>query len=243
EFGWEAVPRQWPSLGRGGRLYMQSCAACHGADGRPSAENPLQLSTPASSFVDPEPADGVSPRRVYDAITSGIPESPMPSFDAAFSDQDRWSIAFYVQALRHARPASRADSMPRLSLEDAALASDALLRARLEAAGTTPSEIESAVAQVRWHPPRRHGPARLALVVPDWLVPVSLREDAMEDDGVRVDLVLQRPGLDARNKLLFLANLVARQAFLRAPSLIGLAVNVYDSDGAVEPIARCTLVN
>src|SRR5438067_7223893 len=105
EFGWEAVPRQWPSLGRGGRLDMQSCAACHGADGRPSAENPLQLSTPASSFVDPEPADGLSPRRVFDAITSGIPESPMPSFDAAFSDQDRWSIAFYVQALRHARPA------------------------------------------------------------------------------------------------------------------------------------------
>src|SRR5204862_5259979 len=101
------------------------------------------LSTPSASFVDPDPADRLSPRRIFDAITSGIPESPMPSFDEAFSDQDRWAIAFYVQALRHARPEAGAGREPSLSLEEAALASDALLRARLEAAGVTPSGIES----------------------------------------------------------------------------------------------------
>jgi cytochrome c553 len=242
EFEWEAVPRQRPQLARGARLYAQSCAACHGAAGRPPAGNPLQLSTPAASFIDPDPADGLSPRRIFDAVTWGIPESAMPSFDEALSDQDRWSIAFYVQALRHARPETSVGSP--LSLEDAALASDALLRAQLEAGGTTPSEIESALAQVRWNPPRRHGSTRLALVLPDWLVPVSLREEVMESEGARIDLVLRRPGRAAQAKLLFLVNLIARQAFLRAATpLTGLAVNLWESDGALEPVARCTLVN
>src|SRR6185436_8145259 len=136
-YRWEALPAKPPDLARGARLYAQSCAACHGADGRPPPENPLELSTAPISFVDPEPADGLSPRRIFDAITAGIPESAMPSFDESLGEPDRWSIAFYVQALRHARPATRASS-PGLSLEDAALASDALLRARLESAGAMP---------------------------------------------------------------------------------------------------------
>src|SRR5260221_8562813 len=86
EFEWEAVPRQRPQLARGARLYAQSCAACHGAAGRPPAGNPLQLSTPAASFIDPDPADGLSPRRIFDAVTWGIPASAMPSFDEALSD-------------------------------------------------------------------------------------------------------------------------------------------------------------
>src|SRR2546430_11987099 len=35
EFRWEGLPQQRPSLARGARLYAQSCAACHGAGGRP----------------------------------------------------------------------------------------------------------------------------------------------------------------------------------------------------------------
>ena len=231
----QVLPRRPPSLARGSKLYAQSCAACHGIDGRPTA---LELSTPAPSFVDPEPADSLSPRRIFDAVTAGVPESAMPAFDQAFSDEDRWAIAFYVQALRHADARGRA---PDLSLGDAALASDALLRARLEAAGVTPSEIESSIASLRWHPPRRRGGSRLALVVPGWLAPVRLRSDTFDPEGGEsIDLVLQKTA--PRANLMLLVNLVARQAFLRASTpLTGLAVNVYET-GAKDAIARCTLV-
>jgi hypothetical protein len=230
--GWTSLPERRPDLARGGRLYAQSCAACHGDVVRPPA---AQLETPAPSFLDPLAADALSPRRVFDAITAGIPESPMPSFDDALTVADRWSIAFYVQAMRHARP-GRASKQPGLSLEAAAVASDALLRARFEAAGLTPSAIEPALAAVRWHPPHARGTARLALIIPGWLAPVALRLDRFD----RVDLVLQGPA--ERSRLFLLVTLIARQAFLRAAvPLTDLSVSILDAAG--EPVARCGLVN
>jgi high-affinity iron transporter len=99
-FGLRTMPAERPSLERAESLYTQTCAVCHGAKGDADTDRARELDPHPASFRDPARLADLSPFRVYNALTFGVPGTAMASFESV-SPADRWSLAFYVFRLGH----------------------------------------------------------------------------------------------------------------------------------------------
>lgn len=129
-FGLRTMPAERPSLPRAEALYAESCAVCHGAKGDGDTPRALLLDPRPASFRDPSRLGALSPYRVYNTLTFGIPGTAMASFDA-LSPAERWSLAFYVFRLGHEGERARGPvSMP---LADLAARTDQELLEDLQA--------------------------------------------------------------------------------------------------------------
>jgi high-affinity iron transporter len=100
------APAGVPSRARAELLYAQSCVACHGERGGGDGPQAANLKPPPRSFLDPEVARDLSPARAFSALTDGVDGTGMASW-GALSPSDRWSLAFYVLALRHDAAAAK----------------------------------------------------------------------------------------------------------------------------------------
>lgn len=154
-------PEQVPALPVGKILYAQSCAICHGDDGRANTMQAGTLDPAPRDFLSPKLDGTLSPYSAFHMITFGIPGTGMASYET-LSDEERWCLAFYVLSLRHpladgAASAASAPgaSVPDLSVRDLAHATDADLRALLAALPEAARETQLA----RW---RRSLPLRVA---------------------------------------------------------------------------------
>ena len=94
--GIPVAPLLWPDQKQGRLLYVKSCVACHGLEGRGDGPSAKSLSGAPPNFL--EPGD-MSPFKAYNAIRLGVPGTPMPSYPD-FSDRELWEMAFYVASLR-----------------------------------------------------------------------------------------------------------------------------------------------
>src|SRR5262245_53464532 len=92
-------PEEPPSVSQGGEFYTQSCAVCHGVDGRGRTDLALHLDPPPSDLLDERFDETLTPARVFNAITFGIPGTSMPSYEV-LDESERWDLAFFVLALR-----------------------------------------------------------------------------------------------------------------------------------------------
>lgn len=88
------------------RVYQeQGCAACHGTTGRADGPQTATLKPAPANFHDPEIMQDISPVRAYHAITHGVEGTAMASF-ARLPEADRWALARYIVAWRHADAAA-----------------------------------------------------------------------------------------------------------------------------------------
>ena len=95
-------PKQIPSREAGEKLYAENCAQCHGATGKgdgPGIASMNPKSPPPANFTDPERMAGLSPFKAFNTASFGVEGTAMASF-AAFSEEQRWQVAFYVMSLR-----------------------------------------------------------------------------------------------------------------------------------------------
>jgi len=92
-------PLKPPSLKTGQTLYKENCAVCHGVDGSANTTRAKELKPPPTKFRDPSVMGGISPFKAFNVLSFGIPGTSMASFDA-FSEEDRWNLAFYLFSLR-----------------------------------------------------------------------------------------------------------------------------------------------
>jgi high-affinity iron transporter len=147
-FGLRTTPTARPSLPRAEALFVESCATCHGANGDGNTERARQLEPRPVSFQDPARRAVLSPYRVYNTLTFGIPGTAMASFDT-LSAEDRWSLAFYVFRLGHGAPAAPGTAPDNIGvpLADMAIRSDAEMLEVLRREGH--SSPERALAYVR----------------------------------------------------------------------------------------------
>jgi len=99
------APPKLPDLGRGAKLFNETCAACHGVNGEANTPMAAKLNPPPVAFVDRKRADQRSPFALYQVIGQGIEGTAMQSF-SSLPAQDRWDLAYY--ASRFAYPASLA---------------------------------------------------------------------------------------------------------------------------------------
>ena len=90
-----------PDPARAQELYFaHGCQTCHGDDGGADTPQARELDPPPADFLDPERVAGVSPHRAYYAISYGVDGTGMTAYDQ-LSEEERWSLAFWVLSLRH----------------------------------------------------------------------------------------------------------------------------------------------
>jgi high-affinity iron transporter len=95
-------PKQIPSREPGEKLYAENCAQCHGATGKadgPGIASMNPKSPLPANFTEPERMTGLSPFKAFNTASFGVEGTAMASF-AAFSEEQRWQVAFYVMSLR-----------------------------------------------------------------------------------------------------------------------------------------------
>lgn len=97
------APPKVPDLGRGAKLFNQTCATCHGTNGDAKTPMALKLDPPPIAFADRNRADQRSPFALYQVIDQGLEGTAMVSF-SSLPAQDRWDLAYY--ASRFAYPAA-----------------------------------------------------------------------------------------------------------------------------------------
>ncbi len=80
------------------------CAKCHGEDGRGNPDNELEddLGRPivAFDFTTGVYKGGGSFEDIYRSFTTGLDGTPMPSYDASLTEDERWELVYFVYSLR-----------------------------------------------------------------------------------------------------------------------------------------------
>lgn len=131
-FRLKTAPTRRPLLTEAQRLYTDSCAICHGESGDAQTPRAQVLDPRPASFRDPERLAVLSPYRVYNTLTFGIPGTAMASFDT-LTREERWDLAFYVFRLGHAgRPVAASAN---LTIQELAFRTDGEIQKALEANG------------------------------------------------------------------------------------------------------------
>ncbi len=97
---------------RGRRIYLEACAACHGENGEPVASavkfDDEGYPVPPRSFVRGIYKGGSEGHQLYARIVKGLPGTPMPAYEGAYTDDELWDLIHYVQSLSQSGSQARA---------------------------------------------------------------------------------------------------------------------------------------
>ena len=125
-----ARPERIPNLARGRRLWEDDCAPCHGATGAGDGPASAGMEPPPTAFRG-EYLERLSPQQVFNAVSLGVDGTAMPTFAGAYTDAQRWDVAFFAMTLRVGFDPKRPPTGEHFRLEDLAGSSNAELLARL----------------------------------------------------------------------------------------------------------------
>ncbi len=100
------APAKAPDLAMGKTLYETNCVACHGATG--AGDGPLAkgLEPAPTNFTDHNRMDQLSPFALYNTITLGVAGTSMASYEKAFTEEERWNLAYYIKGITGSDPFS-----------------------------------------------------------------------------------------------------------------------------------------
>ena len=95
-----------PMVSHGGEVWQQAkCWECHGKAGRGDGEKAAGLKDDWGFPIRPanltrgQFKSGPGVADIYRTISTGLTGTPMPSFQASFSEADRWALAYYILSL------------------------------------------------------------------------------------------------------------------------------------------------
>ena len=108
-------------LAEGRRLFVKTCAQCHGDAGRGNITSGKRLADDLQDRIWPRNLTRPETWRytktvseVYQRLSTGIPGTPMPEHATTMTEADRWAIAQYVMTLRdNATPLSSGETVIR----------------------------------------------------------------------------------------------------------------------------------
>ena len=76
---------------------MQGCAICHGDRGRGDGTAAIALEASPRDLADPKFMRSRTDGALFKTLTEGMNE--MPSFEEAYTEEERWHIINYVRTL------------------------------------------------------------------------------------------------------------------------------------------------
>ena len=85
-------------LARGGAIWSEKCAPCHGASGQSDGAMAANLPSPPPQLGNAAVGRAACPADWYDVVTNGRMDRLMPAF-ASLSDAERWDAVAYALAL------------------------------------------------------------------------------------------------------------------------------------------------
>lgn len=92
------IPQSEPNLKQGALLYANQCASCHGANGAGDGPASVGMVPPPVNFMDKERYQQRTLYGLYNTMTQGVEGTGMMAY-RQLSDEERWSLAFYVGSL------------------------------------------------------------------------------------------------------------------------------------------------
>ncbi len=120
-------PLNTPSLTAAKGFYESACSACHGMSGDGRGFAAKELNPAPTSFQDIPKMSETTPFQFFNAITFGVAGTAMPSYQQAFTDQERWEIAFYLMTLRKNFSPQAPEKNYKFSVIDLAISSNQTL--------------------------------------------------------------------------------------------------------------------
>jgi high-affinity iron transporter len=84
----------------GRRVFLASCASCHGSRGSGDGPMARTLSTAVPAIGNPAATPNLAPTLAYDVTSVGIAGTAMPAFGESLTAQQRWEVVNYVYKLR-----------------------------------------------------------------------------------------------------------------------------------------------
>jgi cytochrome c peroxidase len=94
----------------GRRIYAESCARCHGPDGRGQTRKAQLLKVKPNDLTAAGPRAS-SDADLFEAITRGGPAADMPGFADELDEDQRWKVVAHVRALQRAAAGKRRVSL------------------------------------------------------------------------------------------------------------------------------------
>lgn len=101
-FAISAAPSRLPDLKLARETYMIRCASCHGVEGKGDGPLSASLEPKPRSFLDDSSLDFSSPLMFFDTLQNGVSGTSMPSFAGILTQDEMWSLSFYLLGLRFA---------------------------------------------------------------------------------------------------------------------------------------------
>ncbi len=144
-FSIPTYPVRLPSLSHGREIYQQSCAICHGLDGKAQTPTARQLNPHPAALAAPDILNALSPFQAFNTVSYGIEKTSMPAF-AMFSEEDRWAVASYLFLLRSDLPAPT-KAPPKISYQQAMFLTDAEVKNILHEKGLVAGQIDHQINQ------------------------------------------------------------------------------------------------
>ena len=83
---------------RGGALFLEHCAICHGERGDGNGIRAEGIDPPPRDFTNPDWRAATSPRRVFFAIRQGLSGTAMPAW-TSLNEEQTWDLVAYVLSL------------------------------------------------------------------------------------------------------------------------------------------------
>jgi S1-C subfamily serine protease/mono/diheme cytochrome c family protein len=124
-------PDRAPNLANGRRLWRADCALCHGTSGGGDGWAAREEMQPLPTAFRGEWLERVTPQQIYHAVSFGVDGTAMPSFGDAYSESQRWDVAFYAMTLRVDFTPRRPAAGQPFTLDELAASSNRELLARL----------------------------------------------------------------------------------------------------------------
>lgn len=140
----DVVPRAFPDLANGEKLYQTSCVVCHGDTGHGDGPGGKGLDPAPANFHDPDLIWNSAPYKFYNTIRLGVPGTGMIAF-SHLSDKEIWDLSFYIKSLPF-KDQNHTAAPAKLSLKDTATLTDQEIAAFL---GGETDEIKASISSLR----------------------------------------------------------------------------------------------
>ncbi len=94
-----------PYVKKAHTIYNDQCAACHGDRGDGKGPEAEELTVPPANFTAAAVMLQTSDGELFYKISKG--RRPMPSFEAKYSEQERWGLVLYIRTFLKGPPAKK----------------------------------------------------------------------------------------------------------------------------------------